>query len=85
MSECDIGISLDGIEHSLWDARIECPYCRIANLEQQLAELREAHIRNLKEYKHIDLIRSNHFCPWRVRFEAVIERSRAALEEIYED
>lgn len=39
MSECDHAIALDGHEFSLWDQRVECPYCRIAELEEKVERL----------------------------------------------
>lgn len=52
---------------------------RITELEAENARLRELHRRNVHEDSHSRIMRSSHFCEWRTSFEAVIERSKAAL------
>jgi len=67
-------------EERLREATTEEKDAEIAELKADNQRLREAHKRNLKEDAHRSLIRRNHLCPWRQRLEAVVERSKAALQ-----
>ena len=52
-----------------------------AELEAQLAELREAHQANLHQEVRTGWSAKGHRCEWRVAYEAVKQRSKAALLE----
>ena len=68
-------------ERDDWEGRYNALYTNgpLHTARQQLAELREAHKRNLRqrtEYAEI-----GHRCSWRSAYEAVVQRSKAALQE----
>jgi len=54
-------------------------YAEIKRLKAENQRLREIHKSNVDEDTHSRIMRSSHFCEWRTSFEAVIERSKAAL------
>ena len=53
---------------------------RIAELEAELAKLRETHKANVHQEVRTGWSAKGHRCEWRVAYEAVNQRSKAALE-----
>ena len=51
----------------------------IARLEAENEALREAHKRNLRQ--RTEYAELGHRCSWRSAYEAVVQRSKAALQE----